>query len=44
MCLPEECNMGRFTIEVDDNTDRFEETLSGTKEMEHQFTLIALFS
>ena len=31
VCLPEEYIMGRFTIEVDSNIDRLEETLSGTK-------------
>ena len=30
-CLPEDCKTGTFTIEVDDNIDRLEETLSGIK-------------
>ena len=28
-CLPEDCKTGTFTIEVDDNINRLEETLSG---------------
>ena len=30
-CLPEDCKTGTFTIEVDDNINRLEETLSGIK-------------
>ena len=29
--LPEDCKTGTFTIEVEDNIDRLEETLSGIK-------------
>ena len=28
-CLPEDCKTGTFTIEVDDNINHLEETLSG---------------
>ena len=30
-CLPEDCKTGTFTIEVNDNINRLEETLSGIK-------------
>ena len=30
-CLPEDCKTGTFTIEVDDNINHLEETLSGIK-------------